>query len=194
MRTTRIIRTLQHVPLVSVFTGFHVHCTMFWTCKPYSLKLIIPRIPRRSTAIYVRYQYVPLRRVQSPRQTFLGVRHAFLPHERSFKLVLFWLDCASDLRSFWKTATLGQGGFWGAQSSKGQQNSLELALVQAKGFRVPAAQYIPTQNFLKYGTSPRAKIISSSCYYNRLLSSFTEYFFRCQWITIGGSSGAPVGG
>ena len=24
---------------------------------------------------------------------------------------LLWLDCASDLSSFWKTATLGQGGF-----------------------------------------------------------------------------------
>ena len=25
--------------------------------------------------------------------------------------VLLWLDCASDLSSFWKTATLGEGGF-----------------------------------------------------------------------------------
>ena len=36
-------------------------------------------------------------------------------------------------------ATLGQGDIQGVQSSIGQQNSAELALVQAKGSRVPVA-------------------------------------------------------
>ena len=28
---------------------------------------------------------------------------------KKIKLVFFWLDCASDLSCFWKTATLGSG-------------------------------------------------------------------------------------
>ena len=58
--------------------------------------------------------------------------------------VLFWLDCASDLSTFWKTATLGQGGIQGVQSSTGQQNSADLALVyKDKGSRVPAVRLHP---------------------------------------------------
>ena len=62
----------------------------------------------------------------------------------NIKSVLFRLDCASDLSNFWKTATLGQRGFGEfILTSVGQQNSLELALVQAKGSRVLAAHSHP---------------------------------------------------
>ena len=62
---------------------------------------------------------------------------------KEIKSVLFWLDYASDLSSFWKTATLGQGGILGVQSSIGQQNSAELAPIQAKDSRVPASHPYP---------------------------------------------------
>ena len=62
----------------------------------------------------------------------------------NIKSVLFRLDCASDLSNFQKTATLEQRGFGEfILTSVGQQNSLELALVQAKGSRVPAAHSHP---------------------------------------------------
>ena len=54
-----------------------------------------------------------------------------------------WLDCFTGLSSFWKTATLGQGGIWGIQFSVGYQNSAELALIQTKGSRAPAAHPHP---------------------------------------------------
>ena len=72
--------------------------------------------------------------------------------------VLFWLDCASDLSSFWKTATLGQGEFGEftlVQGSKIQLNQLQYRL------RVTGSQWhIPTKKFLKYPPGPH--IMSSN--------------------------------
>ena len=67
---------------------------------------------------------------------------------------LLWLHCASDLSSFWKTATLGQGGvgvFTLVQGNKIQLNWLWCRL------RVPGSQRdIPTQKFLKYPPRTRS--------------------------------------
>ena len=66
---------------------------------------------------------------------------------KKMKLDLFWLDCTSDLRSFWtqlpQDCTEGEegGGRW--LFGELSQNSAELALVQAEGSRVPAANPYP---------------------------------------------------
>ena len=62
---------------------------------------------------------------------------------KKIKLFFCLLDYATDLSSFWKTATLGYRGILGVQSSIGQQNSAKLALVQPKGSRVPVAHPYP---------------------------------------------------
>ena len=51
-----------------------------------------------------------------------GNRELTLKNIKKVKWVLLWLDCASELSSFWKTDTLGLvggggGGIWEAQSS-----------------------------------------------------------------------------
>ena len=66
---------------------------------------------------------------------------------KEIKSVLFWLDYASDLSSFWKTATLGQGGFW--EFSLAQGSKILLRQLRYKP-RIPVSQpHIPTQKFLK---------------------------------------------
>ena len=61
---------------------------------------------------------------------------------------LLWLDCASDLSSFWKTAALGQGGF--GVFTLVQGNKIQLNWLWCR-LRVPGSQRdIPTQKFLKY--------------------------------------------
>ena len=77
------------------------------------------------------------------------------PNKALSCLVLFWLNCASDLSSFWKTATQRYGGFGEftlVQGSKIQLNQLWYRL------RVPVSQpQIPTQKFLKYPPPPPSR-------------------------------------
>ena len=70
---------------------------------------------------------------------------------KEIKSVLFWLDYASDLGSFWKTATLGQG--WGRgrnwEFSLVQGSKILLSQLRYK-LRIPGSQPdISTQKFLK---------------------------------------------
>ena len=60
------------------------------------------------------------------------------------KSVLFWLNFAGDLSSFWKTATEDRGGWGGEGGEVGQ-------LWYRYRLRVPRSQkHIPTQTILKY--------------------------------------------
>ena len=57
--------------------------------------------------------------------------------------VLFWLDCASDLSSFWKTAILGQGGLGEFTLVQGSKIQLNQTWYRLRGFRVLAAHPHP---------------------------------------------------
>ena len=92
--------------------------------------------------------------------------------------VLFWLDCASNLSGFQKTATLGQGGFgeFTQQGSKIQLNQLWFRLW------VPGSQlHIPTQKFPKYPPTPGQKSHHAlMCSRSRCRQAPSSRLFICQ--------------
>ena len=122
------------------YVGYIVMCR----CERYGFQAVYPRIGyiNQSGGVQNRVSFFRKQIKQLKILSRLGMWYK----------VLFWLDyCASDLGSFWKTVTLGQGGFGDftlVQGSKIQLNQLWYRL------RVPVSQqHIPIQKFLKYPPS-----------------------------------------
>ena len=128
-------------------------------CEGYVFQAVYSRIGYINQSVWVQNRVSLFRKVISWLKILSrpeGNRELPLKHikksNRQVKIYATQLVLAKLCSSFWKTATLGQGGFGEfilVQGSKIQLNQLQHRL------RVPGSQHhIPTQKFLKYPGPP----------------------------------------
>ena len=124
-------------------------------CEGYGFQAVYSRIGYINQSVWVQNRVLFFRKLIS-----------YLDYGLWYK-VLFWLVCASEVSSFWKTATLGYGGlgeFTLVQGSKIQMNQLCYRL------RVPGSQrHIPSQKFPHKITRSVLRSISILLNFTKLL-------------------------